>query len=56
MWYKNEIIAREGSMLQFTDYNRYGLVRVEGGVRYRDWAPAALGVSLTGDFSILLFL
>jgi hypothetical protein len=22
------------------------------GIRYRDWAPAALGVSLAGDFSM----
>jgi 1,4-alpha-glucan branching enzyme len=50
-WYKNEIVQREGSLLEFTDYNRYGLIREEGGVRYRDWAPAALGVSLTGDFN-----
>jgi len=51
-WYKNEIIQKEGSLVKFTDYkNRYGLIREAGGVRYRDWAPAAKGVALTGDFN-----
>lgn len=32
-------------------YEYFGFNRVEGGIIYREWAPAAAGASLIGDFN-----
>jgi 1,4-alpha-glucan branching enzyme len=34
-------------------YERYGFNRVDGGIMYREWIPAATYVSVFGDFSEL---
>ncbi len=49
-----QICAVEGSLFNFCFTNglhSFGLQRVEHGFRYREWAPAALAVSLVGDFN-----
>lgn len=46
------IQASEGGLDKFSKgYETMGLVRVEGGVRYREWAPAAKGMFLFGEFN-----
>eukprot|EP01102_Stenamoeba_stenopodia_P008673 TRINITY_DN2520_c0_g1_i5.p1 TRINITY_DN2520_c0_g1~~TRINITY_DN2520_c0_g1_i5.p1 ORF type:complete len:605 (-),score=100.96 TRINITY_DN2520_c0_g1_i5:46-1860(-) len=47
-----EIERNEGSLEQFSrGYERFGLHRRPGGIEYREWAPGARGVWLTGDFN-----
>jgi 1,4-alpha-glucan branching enzyme len=49
---KAAIEAAEGGVLHFArGYERFGLHRVAGGVRYTEWAPGAAGVSLFGEFN-----
>lgn len=49
---KNEIEKNEGGLEKFTrGYERFGINRTHEGLTYREWAPAAHGVYLTGDFS-----
>lgn len=51
-WWKQDIINKEGSLAQFAlGYESFGFHRVEGGLRYRDWAPGAKAVHLYGEFS-----
>lgn len=48
----DEIERAEGSLDKFChSYRRYGFVRVDGGIEYREWAPSARRVSVVGDFS-----
>ena len=45
-------LAGDGSLKDFANAHRYyGFHRVEGGWVYREWAPAADQVFLTGDFN-----
>ena len=49
---KNEIEKNEGGLEKFSrGYERFGINRTHEGVVYREWAPAARGVYLIGDFS-----
>jgi len=49
---KHEITQKEGGLLQFAlGYKRFGLNRVPGGIQYREWAPGARALYLTGDFN-----
>lgn len=50
---KAEIESNEkGTLVDFAGSYKYmGLHRVEGGIKYVEWAPNAVGVSLFGDFS-----
>ncbi|GMH18906.1 hypothetical protein Nepgr_020747 [Nepenthes gracilis] len=42
----------EGSLLEFAQgYLKFGLNREEGGIVYREWAPAAQEAQLIGDFN-----
>lgn len=46
------IQTAEGGLDNFSrGYETMGLVRVEGGVRYREWAPAAKEMFLFGEFN-----
>lgn len=46
------ITSAEGSLEAFSrSYETMGLHRVKGGVRYREWAPAAKAVFLFGEFN-----
>eukprot|EP00049_Salpingoeca_infusionum_P019162 m.360513 g.360513 ORF g.360513 m.360513 type:complete len:742 (+) comp19073_c0_seq1:41-2266(+) len=41
----------EGGILEFANgFRKRGLQPVEGGIQYREWAPGAQGVSITGAF------
>jgi hypothetical protein len=52
-WWKQDITNKEGSVAQFAlGYESFGFQRVEGGIRYRDWVPAAKAVHLYGEFSM----
>ena len=54
---KAEIVDKEGSFDKFTKgYEKFGLLPVEGGILYREWAPAAVSVALFGDFSMTVFV
>ena len=59
---KNEIEKNEGGLEKFSrGYERFGINRTHEGLVYREWAPAARGVYLIGDFSkwheqLLLYL
>ena len=49
---KNEIEKNEGGLEKFSrGYEKFGINRTHEGVVYREWAPAARGVYLIGDFS-----
>ena len=49
---KNEIQKNEGGLEEFSrGYEKFGINRTREGVIYREWAPAARGVYLIGDFS-----
>lgn len=49
---KQAIEASEGGLETFSrGYEHMGLNRVEGGVRYREWAPNAKQMFLFGDFN-----
>lgn len=49
---KRAIIAAEGSLGEFSKgFQRYGLNKVPGGIQFKEWAPGALQVNLTGDFN-----
>lgn len=49
---KNDIEKNEGGMEKFSrGYERFGINRTPEGLMYREWAPAAHGVYLTGDFN-----
>ena len=48
---KNELLAEHKSLSQFANgHNYFGFHRADGGWYYREWAPAAEKVYLTGDF------
>lgn len=54
MHWKNDIIAKEGSLGKFADgYNEFGFVVQQDGIRVREWVPEGKAVRLVGDFSIL---
>ena len=48
-----QLEEQEGGLERFSrGYDRFGLNRTkEGGIVYREWAPGAQAVYLTGDFS-----
>jgi len=49
---KKQIEDNEGGLEKFSrGYERFGINRTYEGLMYREWAPAAKGVYLTGDFS-----
>ena len=49
---KKQIEDNEGSLEKFSrGYERLGINRTPEGLKYREWAPGAHGVFLTGDFS-----
>ncbi|TPX51806.1 1,4-alpha-glucan branching enzyme [Synchytrium endobioticum] len=48
----SKIIQAEGSLDKFTtSYQQMGLNVVDGGIRYREWAPGAVYAALMGDFN-----
>ena len=48
---KNELLAEHKSLSQFANgHNYFGFHRADGGWYYREWAPAAEKMYLTGDF------
>lgn len=49
---KKQIEDNEGSLEKFSrGYERLGINRTPEGLKYREWAPGAHGVYLTGDFN-----
>jgi len=49
---KKQIEDAEGSLLKFSEgYKKYGFNRVEGGITYREWVPAAEQVYIMGEFN-----
>ncbi len=49
---ERELTAAAGSLSDFANAHQYfGLHRVRGGWVFREWAPGATGICLTGDFS-----
>ncbi len=49
---KKELVGSRGSLVDFANGHRYfGFHRVESGWVYREWAPAAEAMYLTGDFN-----
>ena len=50
----------EGGVDTFSkSYQKFGFFNVDGGIRYREWAPGAATASLIGEFSnsfVLLYL
>jgi hypothetical protein len=49
---KKDLAEKEGGLLNFAKgYEKFGLLKVEGGISYREWAPGARALYLTGDFS-----
>jgi len=49
---KKEITLKEGSIERFTSsYNRMGFSVNEKGITFREYAPAALAISLIGEFN-----
>jgi 1,4-alpha-glucan branching enzyme len=47
---RKELVARDGSLLDFANGHEYfGFHKTENGWYYREWAPAADEVYLTGD-------
>jgi len=48
---KKELVGKDGKLSDFANgYLYFGIHRVRGGWIYREWAPAAEAVYLTGDF------
>ena len=48
---KKELVGKDGKLSDFANgYLYFGIHRVRGGWVYREWAPAAEAVYLTGDF------
>ncbi|MBP3634828.1 MAG: alpha amylase C-terminal domain-containing protein [Oscillospiraceae bacterium] len=48
---KRELVGKDGKLSDFANgYLYYGIHKVRGGWVYREWAPAAEAVYLTGDF------
>ena len=51
---KKDLAEKEGGLLNFAKgYEKFGLLKVDGGISYREWAPGAKALFLTGDFSML---
>mmetsp|Transcript_56574 Transcript_56574/g.64594 ORF Transcript_56574/g.64594 Transcript_56574/m.64594 type:complete len:927 (-) Transcript_56574:103-2883(-) len=49
---KNKLAKAEGSLYNFANgFKRFGLLKVEGGISYCEWAPGAKRLSLFGDFN-----
>ena len=49
---KNRLLPYGGSLNDFANaHNFFGFHRVEGGWVYREWAPSAYQLYLTGDFN-----
>lgn len=49
---RNELLQASESLSEFANgYNYYGLHRTKNGWVYREWAPSAEAVYLTGDFN-----
>ena len=50
---KKDLAEKEGGLLNFAKgYEKFGLLKVAGGISYREWAPGAQALYLTGDFSM----
>lgn len=50
---KQELVEKEGGLANFAKgYEKFGLLKVTGGIQYREWAPGARELRLTGDFSM----
>ena len=48
---KTELVGKDGKLSDFANgYLYFGIHKVRGGWVYREWAPAAEAVYLTGDF------
>ncbi len=49
---KAELVGKDGSLVDFANGHKYfGFHRTKGGWVYREWAPAAEAMFLTGDFN-----
>ncbi|XP_078433925.1 starch branching enzyme 2.1 isoform X1 [Wolffia australiana] len=49
---REEINTHEGGLDAFSrGYEKFGFVRSEGGITYREWAPGAKWAALIGDFN-----
>jgi len=49
---KNRLLAQVGTLNEFANaHNYYGFHRTESGWAYREWAPSAYQLYLTGDFN-----
>ena len=49
---KKELVGVRGSLVEFANgYLYFGFHRTDGGWVYREWAPAADALYLTGDFN-----
>ena len=53
MTLKGKITEAEGGLEKFSrGYERFGVKKTSDGISYREWAPGAKEVFLTGDFSM----
>jgi 1,4-alpha-glucan branching enzyme len=41
----------KGNIIIYIRYEKYGFIISDAGILYREWAPAAKEVYLTGDFN-----
>ena len=49
---RKELVGSRGSLVEFADgYKYFGFHRTVSGWVYREWAPAADAMYLTGDFN-----
>ena len=49
---KNRLLPNGGTLNEFANaHNYFGFHRVDGGWVYREWAPSAYQLYLTGDFN-----
>ena len=49
---KNRLLPQGGTLNEFANaHNYFGFHRVDGGWVYREWAPSAYQLYLTGDFN-----
>ena len=49
---KKRLLGEDGTLNQFANgHHYYGFHHVEGGWYYREWAPSAWQLYLTGDFN-----